>query len=468
MVCSEFAPLAKTGGLADAVAGLSRALAQSGHDVRILLPKYAGIGTPPRIVDTIVDRDSGLRIVEARLAAGAGRIYLLDMPELFGGDQIYSGDDSDAARFLALADGAVRFGALLGWTPDIVHCHDWHAALVPVMLRGSRAPKGSMNQKTILTLHNIGYQGTFGEAAVDTQRYPELDVWIDRSGPSSTINFLRAGISAADLLTTVSPTYALEIQTSGHGMGLEDVLSDRRGDLVGILNGVDYSVWDPRTDPFIDTRYDRNDPLPKLAVKRSLFAAVGLPEDSARPLIGVVTRLASQKGIDLLIAALPALLRDSQAAFAVLGSGDAVLERELADFAAREPARIAYTRGHDEALAHRILAGSDIVLVPSRYEPCGLPQLYALRYGSIPVVRSTGGLADTIQHFDVASGRGNGAVFEDADPQGLIWGISQALAWFGDTAIWQRLIDNAMSADFSWQKQVGAYTAIYDRLLKPQ
>jgi starch synthase len=251
-------------------------------------------------------------------------------------------------------------------------------------------------------------------------------------------------------------------------MGLEDILHARRNDLVGILNGVDYAIWDPRADPFIDTHYDRNDPTPKLEVKRSLCSAVGLPQNSDKPLIGVVTRLASQKGIDLLTAALPALLRDSQASFAVLGSGDAVLEQQLTDFAAREPERISYTRGYDEVLAHRILAGSDIVLVPSRYEPCGLTQLYALRYGSIPVVRSTGGLADTIQHFDAASGRGNGSVFEDADPQGLIWGVSQALGWFSDKAIWRRLIDNAMSADFSWQKQVGAYVAVYDRLLKAQ
>jgi starch synthase len=468
MVCSEFAPLAKTGGLADAVAGLSRALAHSGHDVRVLLPKYAGISESLRIVDTIVDRTSGLRIVETRLDARAGRIYLLDMPEIFGGDQIYSGDNGDAARFIALADAAVHFGALLGWAPDLIHCHDWHAALVPVMLRGTRAPKGAKNQRTVLTLHNIGYQGTFGDAAIDTQLYPELEACIDRSGPAATINFLRTGVSTADLLTTVSPTYSKEIQTSAYGMGLEDILHARRNDLVGILNGVDYAIWDPRADPFIDTHYDRNDPTPKLEVKRSLCSAVGLPQNSDKPLIGVVTRLASQKGIDLLTAALPALLRDSQASFAVLGSGDAVLEQQLTDFAAREPERISYTRGYDEVLAHRILAGGDIVLVPSRYEPCGLTQLYALRYGSIPVVRSTGGLADTIQHFDAASGRGNGSVFEDADPQGLIWGVSQALGWFSDKAIWRRLIDNAMSADFSWQKQVGAYVAVYDRLLKAQ
>jgi starch synthase len=466
MVCAEFAPLAKTGGLADAVAGLSGALAQSGHDVRVLLPNYGQIAKAHPVVDSFMHRASGCRFVEIRDDTGPVRVYLLDAPELFGDDAVYADDDRDAARFIALADAAVDIGEALNWTADVVHCHDWHTALVPVLLRERRATHAAARRRTVLTLHNIGYQGVFNAAVIDTLRRPALGACIDRSGPEPVVNFLRSGVQTADLLTTVSPTYAREIQTAAYGMGLEDLLRARRENLIGILNGVDYSIWDPSVDPFIGTHYDRTDPQPKREVKRSLCADLGLAHDSRRPLIGVVTRLVSQKGIDLLAAALPGLLpEDPRASFAVLGSGDATLEQALAGFAERQPARFSFTRGYDEALAHRILAGSDIVLVPSRYEPCGLTQLYALRYGSIPVVRSTGGLADTVQHFDPASGMGNGSVFEHADPQGLSWGIGQALDWFDDDSIWQRLIDNAMAADFSWRRQVGKYVEAYRQVV---
>lgn len=465
MVCAEFAPLAKTGGLADAVAGLSRALEQSGHDVRVLLPNYGRFAKSHSIVDSITHRSSGCRLIEIRDDAGPVRVYLLDAPELFGDDAVYAGDERDAERFMALAEAAVHVGEASNWTADVVHCHDWHAALVPVLLRERRATHAAPRRRTVLTLHNIGYQGIFAADLIDTLRRPALRACIDRSGPKPIINFLRAGVQAADLLTTVSPTYAREIQTAEYGMGLEDLLHARSADLVGILNGVDYAIWDPRVDPFIGLHYDRTDLRPKAELKRALGAELGLAQEARRPLIGVVTRLVSQKGIDVLAAALPALLRDTRAVFAVLGSGDPVLERALADFAEHDPARFAFRQGYDERLAHRIFAGSDIVLVPSRYEPCGLTQLYALRYGSIPVVRSTGGLADTVQHFDPGSGHGNGSVFEHADPQGLTWGIEQALGWFDDGSRWPRLIDNAMAADFSWRRQVGKYVAAYKRLL---
>jgi starch synthase len=462
MVCAELAPLAKAGGLADAVAGLGAALGRSGHEVRVLLPSYGQGRRAPHVVDSITHGPSRSRYVEVRLDAGPMRVFVLDAPELSGDGRIYIGDERDVPRFMALNEAAVHFGAALDWTPDILHCHDWHAGLVPALLR-ARDSSGAC--RSVLTLHNIGYQGTFPAAVLDAGHRAELAPWIDVSAVPPLINFLRTGVQTADLLTTVSPTYAREIQESAYGMGLEDVLHARRDELVGILNGVDYAIWDPRVDPHVATHYDRNDPRGKRDVKQALCAELGLTVDADRPLIGAVTRLVPQKGIDLLAALLPNLLETTDAEFAVLGTGDPDLERELGEIAARFPARVSVTCSYDEPLAHRILAGSDILLVPSRYEPCGLTQMYALRFGTIPVVRATGGLADTIEHFNPAQGTGNGSVFAHADAQGLAWGIGQALAWFADEAVWATLMRNAMAADFSWQRRVGQYVAMYERLL---
>jgi starch synthase len=248
-------------------------------------------------------------------------------------------------------------------------------------------------------------------------------------------------------------------------MGLQDELKSREAELVGILNGVDYGTWSPDADPYIEMHYARGNLAPKLEIKRSLMHAVGLETDPARPLIGIVSRLAEQKGIDLFVEALPTLLVESDAAFVTLGSGDPVLAAALNAVASAEPGRVAFADGYDEALAHRILAGSDLVLVPSRYEPCGLTQLYAMRYGTVPIVRKTGGLADTVQHFDPATSQGNGSVFEHADVGGLIWATQAALAWYRKPTAWSQLVDNAMRADHSWDRQAAGYESLYSGLL---
>jgi starch synthase len=276
-----------------------------------------------------------------------------------------------------------------------------------------------------------------------------------------TFNFLRAGLRTADVLTTVSRTYASEIRTPEFGMGLEDVLNDRADDLIGILNGVDYDVWSPGSDPFIETHYGATDVSPKYRIKGALAQRAGLLPDQNAPLLGGVSRLATQKGIDLVAAVLPTLVAATRANFVFLGNGDPIVAAELHRLATAHPRRIAFMEGYDEQLAHQIFAGADIALVPSRYEPCGLTQMYALRYGTIPVVRATGGLADTVQHFDPAAGTGNGSVFRDADAQGFLWGLQCALRWFDDPAAWARLMSNAMAADFSWRKQVRPYEALY-------
>jgi starch synthase len=482
MVCSEFAPLAKTGGLADAVTGLSGALSARGHDVRVLLPKYAHL--PPADVETRPAGKPGgkyryLEIVPAAAAArtpapaGRGapattkarrtgpRIYLVDLAELTPGP-IYHGDQRDAGRFIRFADAAVELAAAVDWHPDVLHCHDWHAALVP-LVQQARNPERAV--PTMLTLHNIGYQGIFADDVLTTYGLDEIRaVAAPDTLRGGTINFLRAGLRSADVLTTVSPTYAGEIRTPAFGMGLEDVLNDRADDLIGILNGVDYDVWSPRSDPFIDTHYDSTNVAAKYRIKGKLEQRVGLLPDQNAPLLGVVSRLATQKGIDLVAAVLPTLVAATRANFVFLGNGDATVAAELRALAAAHPRRISFTEAYDEQLAHQIFAGSDIALVPSRYEPCGLTQMYALRYGTIPVVRATGGLADTIEHFDPTAGTGNGSVFRDADAPGFLWGVSCALGWFDDPRAWSRLMSNAMAADFSWRKQVRPYEAAYREL----
>ncbi len=470
MVCAEFAPWAKTGGLADAVAGLSGALAAAGHDVRVLLPRYShveaprgtqhvveGVGGPFQLTEMEPERKRVRKVKRGTRP----RLFLLDLGELTA-DVVYTGDARDAGRFLRLSAAAVAVSAADGWRPDVLHCHDWHTALVPVFQRltpQSAAP-------SVLTLHNVGYQGIFADAILEATGFAPLEQVLPadaRAGGGT--NFLRAGVRAADKVTTVSPTYAEELRQPEFAMGLEDLLRARGGDLVGILNGVDYGVWSPEHDPFLAQRYDATDLAPKSLIKNGLLERLALGADLGAPLIGVVSRLVEQKGIDLLVTAVPALLQDTRASFAVLGNGDAAIAAELRRLADTYPRRVSFVDGYDEKLAHEILAGSDLTIVPSRYEPCGLTQMYALRYGTIPVVRATGGLADTIEHFDAGTGLGNGSVFRDADPQGVLWGVRAALAWYDDANAWPLLIRNAMAADFSWPRQVPHYEALYRSLL---
>jgi starch synthase len=468
MVCAEFAPWAKTGGLADAVAGLSGALAASGHDVRVLLPRYSHVADPRGPRHTVDGPGGPFQLTEVepeQVVERTGRrrppprVFMLELGALTA-DVIYTADARDGGRFLRLSAAAVAVSA--GWRPDVLHCHDWHAALAPVLQR--LAPQSAA--PTVLTLHNVGYQGVFADSILTEHGFAALAAVLPADARAGgTTNFLRAGLRVADRVTTVSPTYAREIQRPEFGMGLEDLLRARGGDVLGILNGVDYSVWSPERDPFLVQRYDAADVAPKRRNKQELLARVGLAPELDAPLVGVVSRLVDHKGTDLLTAVLPVLLTETRASFAVLGSGDASLAAELRRLATTHPTRVAFVEGYDERLAHQIFAGSDLTVVPSRYEPCGLTQMYALRYGTIPVVRATGGLADTITHFDAATGTGNGSVFRDADPQGVLWGVRTALGWYADRAIWSQLMRNAMAADFSWPRQVPHYEALYRSLL---
>jgi len=466
MVCAEFAPWAKTGGLADAVAGLSDALCAGGHDVRVLLPRYSHLDAPRGTRHTVEGLGGPFRITEmepedAGKRRAGPRVFLLELDELTG-DSVYTADARDAGRFLRLSSAAVALSAADGWRPDVLHCHDWHTALVPVFQRlapGSRS-------RSVLTLHNVGYQGVFSDVILEEHGFAALEQVLPAdSRLGGGTNFLRAGVRAADRVTTVSPTYAEEIRRPEFGMGLEDVLQARGPDLVGILNGVDYRVWSPDHDPFLPHRYDATDLAPKRRLKARLVERLKLAPDLDAPVIGVVSRLVDQKGVDLLPSVIPPLLQETPVKFTLLGTGDPAIAAELRAIADTHRTRVSFIEGYDEQLAHEIFAGADLTVVPSRYEPCGLTQMYALRYGTIPVVRATGGLADTIQHFDPVTGLGNGSVFLDADPSGVLWGIRTALGWFADSDVWSHLIQNAMAADFSWPLQVPHYEELYRSLL---
>jgi starch synthase len=470
MVCAEFAPWAKTGGLADAVAGLSDALAAAGHDIRVLLPRYAHLAAPRGTPHTVEGLGGPFRLTEiepeqkvehAGRRRARPRVFVLELGELTA-DSVYTGDDRDAGRFLRLSAAAVALSAADGWRPDVLHCHDWHTALVPVFQR--LAPRSYA--RSVLTLHNVGYQGVFADATLGEHGFAALEQVLPADASVGGVtNFLRAGLRAADRVTTVSPTYAEEIRRPEFGMGLEDVLRARASHLVGILNGVDYSVWSPEHDPFLPQRYSATDLKPKRRLKELLLERLKLAPDTAAPVVGVVSRLVSQKGIDLLTEVMPALLQETNASFAVLGTGDAAIAGEVRKLVEAHRTRVSFIEGYDEPLAHAIFAGSDLTVVPSRYEPCGLTQMYALRYGSIPVVRATGGLADTIRHFDPATGAGNGSVFRDADPEGVAWGIRTALGWYADGDAWTRVVRNAMADDFSWPRQVPHYEELYRSML---
>lgn len=475
-LCAEFAPFAKIGGLADVTAGLSHWLSGRGHQVVAVLPYYGalrtqGVRLEPHAVVGPRYWEAGanpIRYAVHRLAGAdpAGpAVYAVDAPDLFGGS-VYSSGENEAMRFLLLSRAALELAVEAGFAPDILHCHDWHAAPAALMVRERFAAERVFRQAyTVLTLHNIGYQGVFdavllarcGEAAL-TRLFAAEDL---REGQ---VNFLRAGIAHADALTTVSPTHAREIQTPEYGMGLDELLRSRRHRLAGILNGVDYGRWSPEHDPHLPQHYSAADLCGKRVVRAALLDDLGLALPAGVPLVGLVSRLAGQKGIDLILEALPAMLDRRPFGCALLGDGEPAYVAGLQELTQRFPGRVAHVQAQDEPLAHRIIAGSDLLLVPSRYEPCGLTQLYAMRYGTVPVVRMTGGLADTVTHFDPSTGIGTGCVFRDADVGGLTWGLDTALDWFGDERAWQQLVRNGMRQDYSWDHQGPQYEALFARL----
>jgi starch synthase len=473
LLSSEIMPYAKTGGLADVVGALLPELSRLGHDVRAFMPLYASVRRSyPDIqpVDALryMSLSFGATNYEFSVLSGTYPgtrvpVYFVDCPTMFHRSSFYTFDPDEHRRFLLFTRAAIESCSRMGFIPDVFHCNDWHTAFLPLLLKTVYAATPHIaSSRSVLTIHNIGYQGIIPATAVDDLGLGAFASLLDANDTSANIiNPLKTGIKFADVVTTVSPTYAREICATPLGMGMQETLKERPNGVLGILNGVDYGEWDPRRDPHLTLHFDADDLGGKFANKQRLLTAMGMDLEPHKPLIGMVTRLAEQKGIDLLFDALPALLGEREFGFLILGSGDDRYAAFFDDLTRGFPGRVAFKSGYDESLAHSIEAGSDMFLMPSRYEPCGLNQMYSLRYGTIPIVRNTGGLADSVQHFDPTTGVGTGCVFNDYDAPAVRWAVGVALDWFNDSARWHRLMRNAMAQDFSWSRQTAQYEQVY-------
>ncbi len=475
---AEMTPFAKAGGLADVSGALVKYLRADGHDVRLFLPAYSSIrrdGLEIRPVELLQNLSLQLgvhryqfSVSTARLPESSDFIYLIDCPACYERASIYTGEPDEYRRFLLLTHAAFLCCQHLGFAPQIMHFNDWHTAVGAALLRSTYARDPLFRgTRSVVTVHNIGYQGVVGAAAAAEVLPGGPASMLDAAElAAGRINLLRTGLAQADLITTVSPTYAREIQTAEYGMGLEGLLHARASALVGILNGVDYDEWDPRRDRYLPRHYDPDRLDVKAGLQQQLLQRLGLHSAPRTALIGIVSRLVAQKGFDLLFEALPPLLHSRDFNLVALGSGEPRYEDFFSGLQQRFPQRVHFHRGYSDELAHWIEAGSDLFLMPSRYEPCGLNQMYSLRYGTVPVVRRTGGLADSVQHFDPASGQGTGVVFNDYDAPGLGWALNRALDLFRDAGAWRRLVLNGMAQDFSWRRQARRYVEAYETLLR--
>ncbi len=467
-VASEGLPYSKTGGLADVVEALPKALVALGHEVAVVLPRYRGTKATEIVLPSLTI-PVGERLRFPAIADGVSlsgvRYFFVDDPEYFDRAQIYGDPGKDypdnAERYGELCRAAIEIAKHI-WPAEILHCHDWQTALVPVLLRSQYAHDPVAGKlPVVLTIHNLGYQGVFGKDVMKTAGIP-ADLFhpggIEFFGK---VNLLKAGIVYSDYLTTVSPKYAEEIQTPEYGFGLDGVVRGRADRLRGILNGVDYSLWSPEVDTKIAVKYSAKEMSGKRVCKQELLQLFGLaPENLERPLIGIVSRLADQKGFDLVVEKAGELMKED-VALAVLGTGDAKYEKLFRDIAAKFRGRVGLKIAYDEVLAHKIEAGADIFLMPSRYEPCGLNQIYSLRYGTVPVVRATGGLDDTIESFDLQHGTGTGFKFAAYSGEAMMDAIRQALHYFADERIWRRIQLNGMAKDFSWKASSAEYARLY-------
>ncbi len=473
-VSSEVAPFAKTGGLGDVSSALPKALAELGHDVRVVLPYYRRVhegghevepAIPPLEVQ-LGPRRFTFATLRSTLPGSSVPIYFVHCPALYDRASIYTQDGDEHVRFALLGWAALRIAQQLRFAPDVVHGHDWPTALVPLTMRTVFAWDRLFDQtRTVLTIHNIGHQGTFGAGVVPELGLAEAASHLHQDQlREGRVSFLLTGILYANAITTVSPTYAREITTPEHGVGLDAFLRARRDVLFGILNGVDEAEWSPERDPHVPFHYSAEDLTGKQENKALLLRSVGLPYRRGVPLFGIVSRLAWQKGFDLCFDVLPALLAQREVQLVVLGSGEPKYEELFSRLARMVPHKVAFKNAFSEPLAHLIEAGSDLFLMPSRYEPCGLNQMYSLAYGTPPIVHKTGGLADTVQLWSPETKRGNGFVFDHFDARGFTWAIRYALEQWGDQAAWRQLQQNGMRERFGWSRRVREYEELYSKL----
>jgi starch synthase len=471
MVASEVHPFAKTGGLADVLGALPRALVKLGHQVDVVMPRYRGVSVGEPIGQITVTLGGQVDVADVSAVIDRDvRVVFVSHPAYFDREHLYGIASRDyldnPERFAFLSQAALTWAASTGQPYDVVHAHDWQAGLVPLMTRRAiPAWTGVTPPATVFSIHNLAYQGVFDAGWLprlglgwDFMRVDALEYW-------GRISFLKGGILFGGVITTVSPRYAEEIQTPELGFGFDGILRSRAADLVGILNGIDYDQWDPERDLNLPVPYSASKMTGKAAAKRRVLEAFGLPRTRdlrRRPLVAMISRMVDQKGFDLLDQlsdALPAL----NASLVLLGSGDPRYEARWRELAARHPNRIGVRIGFDDGLAHLIEGGADMFLMPSQFEPCGLNQMYSLRYGTVPIVRATGGLFDTVQDVDRGSGSGTGFTFVDYSPVALLGALGRALEMFEDRPAWRRIQRAGMQKDFSWDVSAREYVKVYER-----
>lgn len=472
-VASEAVPFIKTGGLADVAGSLPKALRAQGVDIRVVLPKYAKIPAAYRKRMTPLCRTE-IAVAWRKKYLGIETLeedgvtwYFVDNEEYFARDGCYGYED-DAERFAFFCRAVLALLPAVDFWPDILHTNDWHTGLINVFLKLSAPADPRYGRiRTVFTIHNLKYQGIFPKAVMtdvlglDWKYFNngDLEYYDD-------VNFMKGAIVYADHITTVSRAYAEEIQYEYFGEGLSGLLQSRRDHLTGIVNGIDTALYDPATDPNLVKRYDGADPMGKIDNKVALQRELRLPERRRTPLIAMITRLVEAKGLDLVVRVLDELLLHEDFQFVLLGVGDRFYEDWFRELAWRHPQKVSINIWFDNALAQRIYAGSEMFLMPSMYEPCGIGQLIALRYGSIPIVRATGGLKDTVQPYHKATGTGNGFLFPNFNAHELMYAIKRALALYKHIESWQGLVENAMAADYSWSKSAKEYAALYETLAR--
>jgi len=462
---AEAYPLAKVGGLGDVAGSLPKALRDLGHDVRIALPRYGGIRDVRDDLGPLAVRIGGEGL-EAQLKASqvdGVPVYLVDYPPLFDRPKVYEYED-DGKRFGFFCKAILELLPVADFWPDVIHLNDWHSALAAAYLKTTYAGgERYRGIRSVLTIHNLGHQGLFGRDLFDWLGLPP-DTWHPEGVEFyGQLNFMKAGIVYADRVNTVSPTYAAEIQTEEYGCKLDGLLRSRAAKLSGILNGIDHDVWNPSRDPHLAGKYSKSTLERKATNKKSLQEESSLAARPKAPLFGFVGRATEQKGVDLLVAAIPEMLKlGAQVVF--LGTGEKRYEDELVTLARRESGFVAYLK-YDEALAHRIYAGSDFFLMPSKFEPCGLGQMISLRYGTIPVVRATGGLADTVRDIGANPKDGNGFTFRDYSVAAFLDAVRRAVEFYRGGRGWKSMRQRAMSTDFSWGASAKEYAALYSQAL---
>ena len=472
-VSPEVDPLVKVGGLADMVGSLPKELAALGHDVRVVCPSYSFIrkpeGTKPHPAPLGVDvgpRALWARTWESTLPGSDALVYMIEHNALFERMGVYDGPwgphhDNDL-RFAFLCRAALALCFQLDWMPDVIHCHDWTTGLLPVMLNTTLRDTPIAKAATVFTIHNLEHQGYANPRVLEFAHIPWSEFRSDSVESLGSVNMMKAGLYHSTKITTVSPTYAQEIRTQAGGWGLDPVLRFRGADLIGILNGIDTDTWNPASDHLIPARYDATDMRGKAYCKAMLQGELGLEENPHVPVFGVVSRFATQKGLDLLAEALPRILSSMQVQFAILGSGDAGLEQRFHAIAADNPSRVGIGIGYNNRLSHLIQAGSDFFVMPSRNEPCGLTQMYAMNYGTPPVVRATGGLIDTVDQYVENQGVGTGFLFEEPSADALFYTIGWACSTYYDRPKdFMALRLNGMAKDFSWRHSAEQYLDVY-------